>query len=139
MKNCLKPLLLITKWGENYFGQFSEQLRRKGGQAFRAIGERLVLKSNPDIAFSEGADKMVKDKELKSKKREIEHIEVEWSNAQKDIMKSKFSSAASEADVLAKEQSKNKLLSLCLENGKRYKYDAPVSSQNYVYKIFNKI
>ena len=33
----------------------------------KIIGERLVLKSNSDIAFSEGAEKMLKDKELKSK------------------------------------------------------------------------
>ena len=33
----------------------------------KIIGERLVLKSNSDIAFSEGAEKMLKDKRLKSK------------------------------------------------------------------------
>ena len=48
-------------------------------------------------------------------------------------------SSAPEADLLAKEQSKNKLLSLCLENGRRLGFNAPVSSQNDVYKMYNKI
>ena len=47
-----------NKVGENYFGQLTDQLQRKGGQAFKAIGERLVLKSNSDIAFAEGAERI---------------------------------------------------------------------------------
>ena len=43
----------------------------------------------------------------KQKDIEVEHIEAEWSNAQED----------KEADKLAREQSKNKLLTLCIENG----------------------
>ena len=47
-------------------------------------------------------------------------------------MRAKLSVTESE---LAKGQSKNKLLSQCLENGKKFKYDAPVSSQNDVNKL----
>ena len=65
---------LATTVGENYFGQLTDQLRRKGGSAFKAIGERVVLRSNADIAFSEGAEKMLKDKELKAKKIEIDQV-----------------------------------------------------------------
>jgi hypothetical protein len=103
--------------------QLSEQLRRKGGAAFSAIGERMMLKSNADIAFVKDAEQMLKDKELKTKKKEIDQIEADWSKAQKDIMRSKVPFTDSEADILAREQSKNKLLVLCLENGKKFKYD----------------
>lgn len=76
---------------------------------------------------------------MKAKKQEIDKIEADWSNARKDVMRSKLASSAPEADLLAKEQSKNKLLSLCLENGRRLGFNAPVSSQNDVYKMYNKI
>ena len=36
---------------------------KKGGAAFNVIGERLVLSSNADLAFTNGAEKMLKDKE----------------------------------------------------------------------------
>merc|ERR1712015_338122 len=134
----LEEILIDNKVGENYFGQLSEQLRRKGGAAFSAIGERMVLKSNTDIAFVEGAEQMLKDKELKTKKKEIDQIDADWTKAQKDIMRSKVSFTNSEADILAREQS-NKLLALCLENGKKFKYDSPVSSQHDVPKMYNKI
>ena len=39
------------KVGENYFGYLSEQLRSKGGSAFQAISNRLVLKTSSDLAF----------------------------------------------------------------------------------------
>ena len=68
----LDTIPIDNKAGENYFGQLTDQLRRKGGPAFKAIGERLVLKSNSDIAFAEGAERMLKDKELKSKKQKID-------------------------------------------------------------------
>ena len=135
----LEEIPIDNKVGENYFGQLSEQLRRKGGAAFSAIGERMVLKFNADIAFVKGAEQMLKDKELKTKKKEIDQIEADWSKAQKDIMRSKVSFTDSEADILAREQSKNKLLALCLENGKKFKYDSPVSSQDDVHKMYNKI
>ena len=115
----LETTPIDNKVGENYLGQMTDQLHRKGGTAFKAIGERLVLKSNSDIAFSEGAERMLKDKELKSKKQEVDKIEAEWSKAQKDVMRCKIARNAPNADLLAKEQSKNKLLSLCLQNGKQ--------------------
>ena len=71
---------------------------------------------------------MLKDKELKSKRQEVNQIEADWSKAQKDIMKSKVSLTDSDADKLAREQSKNKLLALCLENGKKHNYIAPLAS-----------
>ena len=65
----LDEIPVDNKVGENYFGDMTVQLRKKGGSAFKAIGERLVLSSNPDLAFSEGADKMLANKELKAKKK----------------------------------------------------------------------
>ena len=101
-----------NKVGENYLGHFSEQLRRKGGSAYKAIGDRLVLKSSADLAFSECAEKFLKDKELKSKKTEVDTVEADWSKAQKDVMRAKLSLKESETEELTKEQSKNKLLSV---------------------------
>ena len=66
-----------NKVGKNYFGEMAVQLRKKGGASFKAIGEGLVLSSNADLAFSVGAEKMLADKELKKKKKEIEKIEAE--------------------------------------------------------------
>ena len=60
----LEAIPIDNKVGENYFGQMTNQLRAKGGTAFKAISERLVLKSNADIAF---AERMLMDKELKKK------------------------------------------------------------------------
>ena len=57
----------IDKVGGNYFGQMTNQLRAKGKTAFKAISERLVLKSNADIAFADDAERMLRDKELKKK------------------------------------------------------------------------
>ena len=54
-------------------------------------------------------------------------------------MNSKLALKNSEADKLAKEQSKNKLLSLCMENGRKFKYRAPVSSQDDVNKMYNSL
>ena len=39
----LQDIPVDKKVGENYFGHFSEQLKRKGGSAYKAIGDRLVL------------------------------------------------------------------------------------------------
>ena len=128
-----------NKVGENYFGEMSNKLRKKGGAAFKAVGEKLVLSSNADIAFCDGAREMLKDKELKCKRKQIEQIEADWSKAQKDVMKAKISVSDAHADILAREQSKNKVLSQCVENGKKFKYDSPVSSQNDVNKMFTKI
>jgi hypothetical protein len=40
---------------------------------------------------------------------------------------------------LAREQSKNKLLAQCIENGRKFKYHAPVSSQDDVNLMYGKI
>ena len=135
----LRAIPVDNKAGENYFGHMSQQLRSKGGSAFNAISDRLVLKSSSDLAFGKDAANMLKDKELKSKQQEIAKIEVDWSRAQKDIMKSKLSLTDAEADKLAREQSKNKLLAQCIENGKKHKYTAPLSSQADVKKCFDRI
>ena len=79
---------------------------------------------------------MLQDKELKAKQKEVEQIEAEQSKAQKDVMTAKLSIKDSEAEKLAKEQAKNKLLALCLENSRRFKYDVPVSSQDDVNKLY---
>ena len=41
----LDKIPIDNKVGENYFGEL------KGGSAFRAVGERLVLSSNADLAL----------------------------------------------------------------------------------------
>ena len=81
---------------------------------------------------------MLANKELKAKKKEIEKIEAEWSKAQKDITKAKVSTTDELADTLAREQSKNKLLAQCIENGGKFK-NAPVTSQDDVKLMFAKI
>ena len=134
----LDEIPVDNKVGENYFGEMTVQLRAKGRSSFKAIGERLVLSSNSDLAFSEGAEKMLANKELKAKKKEIEKIEAEWSKAQKDITKAKVSTTDELADTLAREQSKNKLLAQCIENGGKFK-NAPVTSQDDVKLMFAKI
>ena len=135
----MKSIPIDNKVGENYFGQMTNQLRAKTATAFKAIGERLVLKSNADIAFSEGAEKILMDKALKKKQKEIVKMEAEWSQAQHDVIRSKITISDSDADILAREQTKNKALKLCMENGKRFKYNSPVSSQEDVNQMFNKI
>ena len=57
------------------------ELRKRGGASFKAVQECLVLSSNADLAFSEGAEKMLVDKELKKKKKEVNEIEALWSKA----------------------------------------------------------
>lgn len=82
---------------------------------------------------------MLKDKALKKKQKEIVKIEAGWSKAQHDVIRSKISVSDCDADILAREQTKNRALKLCMENGKRFKYNSPVSSQEDVNQMFNKI
>ena len=58
---------------------------------------------------------------------------------QKDVVRSKLPLSNSEADNLAKEQSKNKQLSLCLENGWKFKYNALSSSQEDMNELYSQI
>ena len=44
-----------------------------------------------------------------------------------------------EANILARKQSKFKLIALCKENGDYYKYHAPFSSQAEVKKCYDRI
>ena len=61
----------------------------------------------------------------------------DWQNGQRqDIVKAKVAVADAEADILAWEQSKNKLLAQCIESGRRFKPNAPVSSQDDVNLMF---
>ena len=66
-------------------------------------------------------------------------MEGEWSKSQCDIIKSKISISDFDADILAREQTKNRALKFCKENGKHIKYNSPVSSQEDVNQMFNKI
>ena len=61
------------------------------------------------------------------------------SKAQKDVLRSKLSNTSPETDLLAKKQSKNILLSLCLEKGRCLGFNSPVSLQEDVKKIYKKI
>ena len=81
----------------------------------------------------------MKDKELKCQKKQIDKIEAEWSKAQKDIMKARISVTDAEADILAREQSKNKLIAQCAENLRKHNYHRPVTSQDDVNLMFAKI
>ena len=54
---------------------------------------------------------MLKDKELKAKQKEVHEIEANWSKNQKEIMKSKLALTDTEADKLARDMAKNKLIS----------------------------
>ena len=56
----LSEIPIDNKVGENYFRWMTAQLRKKGRAAFNVIGERLVLSSNADWAFTNGAEKMLK-------------------------------------------------------------------------------
>ena len=58
-----KQIPVDNKAGENYFGHFSQQLKAKGGVAFQAISDRLVLKLT-EKAFEKGAKCMLKDGKL---------------------------------------------------------------------------
>ena len=53
-------------------------------------------------------------------------------------MRSKLATSDSDADKLAKEKTK-KLLNQCVEIGRKFKYQAPISSVNKVNKFYNKI
>ena len=61
---------------------------------------------------------MLKDKKLEAKQKEVAEIKTDWSRAQKDLMKSKLALTDPEADKLAREQSKNKAMALCRDNGR---------------------
>ena len=99
----LKKIPIDRKARENYFGHYSQQLKSKGGVAFQAVSDRLVLKLT-DKAFAKGAECMLKDKKLKAKQKEVAEIKTDWSRAQKDLMKSKLALTDPEADKLAREQ-----------------------------------
>ena len=53
---------------------------------------------------------MLKDKELKAKQKEVHQIEAGFSKSQKEIMKAKLALTDSEADKLARDMAKNKLI-----------------------------
>ena len=82
---------------------------------------------------------MLKNKELKAKQKEVHEIEANWSKNQKEIMKSKLALTDTEADKLARDMAKNKLISLCVQNGTKHKYIAPLSSQAEVKKCYDRI
>ena len=60
----LRSIPVDNKAGENYFGHMFQQLRSKGGSAFIAINDRIVLKSSSDLAFGKDSENILKDKEL---------------------------------------------------------------------------
>ena len=99
------------------------------------ISDRLVLKTSADLAFGNSGASMLKDKELKAKQKEVHQIEANWSKNQKEIMKAKLALTDTEADKLARDMAKNKLISLCVQNGTKHKYTAPLSSQAEVNKL----
>ena len=112
----LKTIPVDYKVGENYFGHLSQQLRSKGGSAFQAISDRLVLKTSSDLAFGNEGANMLKNKELKVRQKEIHQIATDFSKSQKEIMKAKLAGS----DKLAIDMAKNKRISLNVQNGIKY-------------------
>ena len=55
----MDAVLIDNKVGENYFGKLPIQLRHNGRTLFKAIGERLLLSSNADLAFSEDSKQIL--------------------------------------------------------------------------------
>ena len=83
---------------------------------------------------------MLKDKKLKKWKKEVDQLDTQFSRAQKDVARTKIAACFdAEADILAREQAKNKQISDCKCNGEKLKYEAPMSSQADVNKMFTKI
>ena len=58
----------------------------KGGSDLKVISDGLILKSSADLAFAEGSESILWEKELKVKWNGIDEIEAEWSKAQKDVV-----------------------------------------------------
>ena len=56
-----------------------------------------------------------------------------------DITRAIIAATKEQADILANEQAKNKLLSQCIENGTQFNFNAPVSSQKDVHLMFSEI
>ena len=100
---------------------------------------KTVLKKSSDLAFGNKGANMLKDKELKAKQKEVHEIEANWSKNQKEIMKSKLALTDTEADKLARDMAKNKLISLCVQNETKHKYIAPLSSQAEVKQCYDRI
>ena len=106
----LNNIPMDNRIGENYFGHECQQLKSKGGSAFQAISDRLVLKTSSDLAFGNKVANMLKDKELTAKQKEVHEIKANWSKNLKEIMKSKLALTDTEADKLARDMAKNKLM-----------------------------
>ena len=70
----------------------------------------------------------MKDKELKAKQKEVHQIGADFSKSQREIKKAKLALTDSGSDKLAIDVAKNKLISLCVQNGTKYKYIPPLSS-----------
>ena len=63
-----------------------------------------MLSSNADLAFTNSAEKMLKEKELKNqKKKQVDKIKADWSNAQKDINKAMIDITDSKAKAIKKQ------------------------------------
>ena len=101
---------------------FLQQLRSKAGSAYQVISDRLVLKTSSDLAFGNEGASMLKDKELKVRQKEVHQIETNFSKSQKEIMKAMLALTDSEADKLARDMAKNKLISLCAKWNKTQVY-----------------
>ena len=72
----LEAISIDNKVGKNYLGRMTNQPRAKG------------LKSNADIAFADGAERMLRDKELIKNQIEVAQIEAELSGQRLSMMSS---------------------------------------------------
>ena len=64
---------------------------------------------------------MLKDKELKKRKKEVDQLDTQFSRAQKDVARAKIAACS---DAEAREQAKNMQISDWKCNGEKFKYEA---------------
>ena len=71
--------------------------------------------------------------------KKVHQIEADISKSERKIMKAKLALTDSGSNKLARDMAKNKLISLCVQNGTKHKYIAPLSSQSEVKKSYDRI
>ena len=71
--------------------------------------------------------------------KKVHQIEADISKSERKIMKAKLALTDSGSNKLARDMAKNKLISLCVQNGTKHKYIAPLSSQAEVKKCYDRI
>ena len=71
--------------------------------------------------------------------KKVHQIEADISKSERKIMKAKLALTDSGSNKLARDMAKNKQISLCVQNGTKHKYIAPLSSLAEVKKCYDRI